>query len=142
MSKKNCNVVVMCRNAEGAPDFHTCGCAVTQEEYDEGMHYDMAMKNATDNGFENVCMAFDASDSAAQQMRQIAQFICPSDDIAVPRHILAALLDMAKEHVEDIESGIEDGTYLASENEGLAANKQATLAADALYRDFVFSDHS
>lgn len=46
----------------------------------------------------------------------------------VPVEILRSLISMAQSHVEDINSGIEDGTYLASENEGIG-EKEAHIAS-------------
>lgn len=54
--------------------------------------------------------------------------------ISVPRNVLASLIDMANSHVEDIQSGIEDGTYEAAENKDLGIKQQAVEMAEAIYR--------
>lgn len=54
--------------------------------------------------------------------------------IRVPAHVLASLIDMAKSHVEDIESGIEEGIYSASENTDLPDKVADVDAADKLYQ--------
>lgn len=54
--------------------------------------------------------------------------------IGVPSNVLASLIDMANSHIQDIESGIEDGTYLASENKDIDSKQLAAETADELYR--------
>ena len=65
---KHVKVVVLCTNAAGEPEFHTCTPEVTQEQYDTGDHYDLAKENAADNGFEEPMVAFDQNDGAARQL--------------------------------------------------------------------------
>ena len=67
---KNVKVIVLCSNSEGAPEFHSCAIDVTQEQYDNGDHYDLAMENAEDNGYEPH-KAFDQNDPAAKQLGDI-----------------------------------------------------------------------
>jgi hypothetical protein len=64
-------VVVLCINAEGSPDFHTCAPSVTHAQMLAGEHYELAKENAKDNGFEEPMMAFDATDAAARQLADI-----------------------------------------------------------------------
>lgn len=52
--------------------------------------------------------------------------------IAIPAAILAALIGMAKTHVEDIETGLEDGTYDATDNQDLPAKQKALTEAEAM----------
>lgn len=47
-------------------------------------------------------------------------------NVVIKQSILAALVDMANSHIEDIEGGLEDGMYEASENEDLP-EKQTTV---------------
>lgn len=42
---------------------------------------------------------------------------------------IATVIDMARQHIEDIESGIDDGTYCASENEDLPSKKASLSEA-------------
>lgn len=56
------------------------------------------------------------------------------NNISVPRNVLAALIDMAISHVQDIKSGIEDGTYDASENKDIGDKNQAVEIAEAIYQ--------
>lgn len=59
--------------------------------------------------------------------------------VSIPAEVLASLIDMAKAHVEDIETGIEDGTYLQSENPNLPEKQAATSCAEAIYRGAVLA---
>lgn len=61
--------------------------------------------------------------------------------ISLSRDVLAALIDMANDHVNDIESGIEDGTYLASDNQDINEKQQAVATAEAIYRVAVMARH-
>lgn len=61
-------VFVLCINSEGAPEFHTCTPAVTQEQMAQGEHYALAKENAADNGYEEPMIAFDENDTAAKQL--------------------------------------------------------------------------
>ena len=54
--------------------------------------------------------------------------------ILVPRLMLSALLDMAREQVEDIESGISEGIYCAEENLDIGTKRQMVNLAEKLYR--------
>ncbi len=54
--------------------------------------------------------------------------------IRVPAKVLSRIVDMASGHLEDIKSGIEDGTYKAGENLDLPEKLAAVEAAEALYR--------
>lgn len=55
-----------------------------------------------------------------------------SSTIAIPAALLAALIGMAKTHVEDIETGLEDGTYEAADNLDFPDKQQALAEAEAL----------
>ena len=68
-------VVVLCTNAEGAPEFDTCALQVTQAQYDNGEHYDLAKEYAEDNGYEGPMIAFDANDAAARQLGDVLAWI-------------------------------------------------------------------
>ena len=52
----------------------------------------------------------------------------PSDTVILSKALFIALLGMAEQHVEDIASGVEDGTYDAEDNRDLPA-KQASITA-------------
>lgn len=54
-----------------------------------------------------------------------------AETVMVSLAVLSRLIDMAREHVSDIETGIEDGTYLASENADLGAKQKTVKEAEA-----------
>lgn len=61
-------VAVVCVNANGEPDIHTCSPEVTEEQIDNGHHYDLAKQNAVFNGYREPMIAFDLKDDAAQKL--------------------------------------------------------------------------
>lgn len=73
--KKFVKVVVLCTNSNGSPEFHTCAIECSQEDVDNGSHYDRAKENASWNGFQEPMMAFDANDEAAKQFLSIYGWI-------------------------------------------------------------------
>lgn len=64
-------VVVLCRNSDGEPEFHTCTPGVTHAQKIEGKHYEMAMENAADQGYDEPMVAFDKTDAAAKQLAEV-----------------------------------------------------------------------
>lgn len=64
-------VVVLCRNSEGEPEFHSCTPAVTHQQMVDGVHYDLAKEHAADNGYEEPMIAFDKTDVAARQLGEL-----------------------------------------------------------------------
>jgi hypothetical protein len=68
-------VVVLCRNSEGEPEFHSCTPAVTHEQLTNGEHYERAKENAAHNGYEEPMIAFDATDPAAKELRTLAEWL-------------------------------------------------------------------
>lgn len=52
--------------------------------------------------------------------------------VQVPVEILKSLISMAQSHVEDINTGIDDGTYVASENIDIG-KKEADIASAEQY---------
>ena len=52
--------------------------------------------------------------------------------VQVPSKVLESLLSMASAHVEDINSGIEEGIYCASENKDVEVKQADIAAAEAL----------
>lgn len=44
--------VVACRDASGCPTFFPCSVSVSQDDYDDGAHYDIAKNEAGDYGYE------------------------------------------------------------------------------------------
>jgi len=70
--KSRVKVAVVCRNAEGAVDFHTCTPEVTEAERQEGKHYELACENAEENGYEGPFLPFDAEDPAVKALAAVA----------------------------------------------------------------------
>ncbi|MFA7219056.1 MAG: hypothetical protein WC119_00830 [Synergistaceae bacterium] len=52
---------VACVNANGEPDFHFVTVKCTQEQYDNGDHYDAAKQDAEKEGYEPF-LAYDEND--------------------------------------------------------------------------------
>lgn len=71
----NPKVVVLCTNAEGSKEFHSCTPEVTHAEMLEGKHYELAIDNAVDQGFEKPMVAFDATDQAAKQLIDLDTYL-------------------------------------------------------------------
>jgi hypothetical protein len=69
---------VLGKSANGEAEFFIADVAVSDDEYALGMHYDRAIEQAREAGFEQPFIAFDEKDQAAKQM---ASFGSP-----VPRH--------------------------------------------------------
>lgn len=68
-------VIVLCQNSEGAPEFHSCDPAVTEEQRAAGEHYDLAKENAGFNGYSEPMIAFDATDPAAKQLAMLTTWL-------------------------------------------------------------------
>ena len=66
MKKIKC--IVASYNANGEPDLYFCQVLCTQEQFDNGDHYDCAIKCAKDNGYEGDGIAFDEFDNAGKTM--------------------------------------------------------------------------
>lgn len=68
-------VIVLCINANGVPEFHTCTPEVTPEQVANGEHYDLAKENAANNGYEEPMIAFDTKDQAARQLGEVLAWV-------------------------------------------------------------------
>lgn len=55
------NCVVACMTTEGA-DFYFCRVNCSQDEYDRGIHYDMAEMAADEDGYDSPMVTFDEND--------------------------------------------------------------------------------
>jgi hypothetical protein len=64
-------VIVLCTNSNGEPEFHSCAPEATQQQIDDGAHYDLAKENAGFNGYSEPMMAFDANDQAAKDLPKL-----------------------------------------------------------------------
>ena len=68
-------VIVLCTNANGAAEFHSCTPEVTADQLRAGEHYALAKENARFNGFTEPMIAFDAEDPAAKQLESLAGYV-------------------------------------------------------------------
>ena len=55
----NMTVAVACLNAAGCSDFFVTQVNVSQEQYEEGIHYDVAKEKAEENGYEGPFVCYD-----------------------------------------------------------------------------------
>lgn len=55
-------VMVSCRDSSGTPTFYSTTVTVTNEEYHNGDHYDVAKDEAINARYENVGIAYDEYD--------------------------------------------------------------------------------
>lgn len=53
--------VVACMSTEGA-DFYFCKVKCSEEEYDQGEHYEIAEEAAADDGYDRPMVTFDEHD--------------------------------------------------------------------------------
>lgn len=101
--------------------------------YQLGLKQDIAKIAALPDTYSAKCIDFQAQPGElVKQIRRLRD-----TPISVPRAVLAGLIDMADNHVADIESGIEEGIYLASENRDLASKRKLVTAASGIYRKMV-----
>ncbi|NDC55274.1 MAG: hypothetical protein EBZ69_00305 [Alphaproteobacteria bacterium] len=61
----NIKCVVACFNASGEPDFYFCKVDATEQNYNDGEHYEMAEEAAKRAGYEGPYVAFDENDGPA-----------------------------------------------------------------------------
>ncbi len=58
--------VVAGYNANGEPDFYFCKVRCTEQQMDNGDHYDRARRAASENGYEGSAVSIDEFDSAGR----------------------------------------------------------------------------
>lgn len=68
-------VTVVCTSASGEPTLYMATVQVTEEQYQDGDHYDLAKEIAAENGYEAPMIAFDTRDEAAKQLAQVSEFM-------------------------------------------------------------------
>lgn len=62
---KTLHIAVACRNASGVADLPVFAVHVTAEEYDLGIHYDIAEAMVAQMGYERPFVCFDPSEQNA-----------------------------------------------------------------------------
>jgi len=60
-------VLVSARNVSGEPDFYPCIVYCTQDQYDNGDHYEAARQQAIDEGYDPF-LAYDENDTGLQRI--------------------------------------------------------------------------
>lgn len=98
-------VVVLCTNATGGMEFHSCSPEVTQEEFDRGEHYAKAKENASFNGFVEPMIAFDVTEPAAKQLPAMSAFLDVQPDFGITEGELATFIS---HRIEDGDIKLED----------------------------------
>ncbi len=58
------NCIIACRNSMGEPDFTQVRVECNQAQYDNGDHYDAAVRYGLDNDYEQPFVVFDENDGA------------------------------------------------------------------------------
>jgi len=82
-------VAALCINSMGEPEFYWTLVNVTQEDYDNGEHYD-ACRDAAENEGYDVKRVFDQNDPAAKQLAALAGFFCSTTGEAHPAPLVEA----------------------------------------------------
>ncbi|MOA24876.1 hypothetical protein D3C78_1455740 [compost metagenome] len=77
MSMKKVRVAVLCRESGGVPAIFYTQLTVSEEQYNEGFHYELAIELAIEEGYEGEMQAFDEFDTAGRQLHELAQFFAP-----------------------------------------------------------------
>ena len=71
METMNVNTFVLCRNAGGEPEFFVTEVSLPMDQYDLGMHYDIATRQAEDAGYGEPMTPFDEFESAGKEMMKL-----------------------------------------------------------------------
>jgi hypothetical protein len=61
--KKRIAIVTACTRADGLPDFAITNVEVTQEEYENGVHFDLAEQLLAEQDYEKPFVHFDQYDA-------------------------------------------------------------------------------
>ena len=81
---KERKVWVLATNASGEPEFLSLRPEATDEQVDEGAHYDLAIAQAEDMGYEQPMIAFDETDPAGRLLAQAMGADAPREQGDVP----------------------------------------------------------
>jgi hypothetical protein len=65
--KKQVKCIVSCLNSNGEPDLYFIVIECTDEQYNDGDHYDAAKAQCEEDGYESY-LAYDENDSAGNAM--------------------------------------------------------------------------
>jgi hypothetical protein len=73
--KKRIAIVTACTRADGLPDFAITNVEVTQEEYEHGVHYDLAEQLLAEQEYEKPFVHFDQTDAPAFLLPSVRQYL-------------------------------------------------------------------
>ena len=73
MSEMIVKTAVMCANASGVPEFLFAQVRVSDDEYSQGVHYEMLERYAKEQGYEPL-HCFDEHDIRASDLRRLSEF--------------------------------------------------------------------
>ena len=65
--KNQYKCIVACINSNGEPDLYFCIVECTEEQYNNGEHYDRANGQCDEDGYDSL-LAYDENDSAGKAM--------------------------------------------------------------------------
>lgn len=80
-SKSSFTVAVACINASGESDLFITKVSITNEEFKNNKHIEVAMENASDEGYDHPMICFDKSDMN-NILRVVPELSTPEADIA------------------------------------------------------------
>ena len=86
--KRKITIVSACMNADGAPDFGLTQVEVTQEEAENGNHYDLAEAQLVENGYEEPMVHFDEDEAPAFLHAAVRRYLGISPADAAPSVIV------------------------------------------------------
>jgi hypothetical protein len=84
--KTHITVAVVCANASGVPSLQFFSVAVTEQQYEEGLHYTLAQIEAKELGYEPTT-AFDQDDQAWRDMKEYARSVIAQEYAPIEVHI-------------------------------------------------------
>ena len=64
-------VVVACTNSNGEPDFYFCKVNCTDQQYENGEHYEVAKRAALDNDYDGQMVAYDDACYAGKNLMKM-----------------------------------------------------------------------
>ena len=67
----NINCVVACRDSNGSPDLYALRIQCTEDQYENGDHYERAKEAVEENGYEASDIVFDENDHVFKVMFQV-----------------------------------------------------------------------
>jgi hypothetical protein len=72
---RSITVVSACMNANGCPDFAVTEVEVTHDEYENGVHYDLADAQLAEAGYEEPIVHFDSFEAPAFLLPAVRRYL-------------------------------------------------------------------